>query len=279
MSRSRPLLFGSLVLACAPAQSNTAVPEPPTPPANPLAAAQDVPRIPGPCSMHNEAFAGVTDVVYSYEDGKRVRAVEMGPDGQRQVLWSYDPQGRRSQEVRIDGTEIETRTFHYDRELLVREDVRRGDDPQVQVQQRRTYDAAGVLRDRSEARWVDGAFVVVDHHALHYDDTGRFVYELRTLTPLDGPQAVHSITVDVDEQGRVIARRVDEGMDGTFERVSLYDFDDAGRLHTVTTMDASAIVDVARHGYDADGNLVRTDLEDGEGKPLGFSTYDFSCWD
>jgi len=273
----RLILLGSLAVACAPVEPGTASPTD-APAANPIAAAQEVSRVPGPCSMRNEAFAGVTEVVYSYEGGKRVRAVETGPDGQRQILWSYDDAGHRTQEVRIEGADIETHTFHYDRELLVREDVVRGDDPQVQIQHRRTYDDAGVLRERSESRWVEGAFVVVDHHALHYDDAGRFVYELRTLSPVGEPQTVQSVTVEADDAGRVIARRVDEGMNGTFEQVSLFDFDDEGRLSTVTTMREGAIVDVARHGYDTDGNLVRTEVEDGEGKPLGVSTYDFACW-
>jgi hypothetical protein len=229
--------------------------------------------------MRNEAFNGVTETAYTYEAGRRTRAVETGPGGERQTLWSYDEAGRRSKEVVIDGAAITTRTFHYDRELLVREDVHDSAVDRVVIQHRRHYDNGGVLRERSEAHWSANDWVVVDHHALHYDDEGRFVYELRTRTPLEGARLLESITVDVDRQGRVIARRVDEGMDGSFERVSLFDFDDDGRLATATLMEADAIDSVARHTYDDAGQLIRTAVEDADGGPLSTTTYDFSCWE
>jgi len=237
------------------------------------------PGSPGPCRMQNEAFAGITVVEYSYEDGRRTRALQRGPDGERQTLWSYDARGRRAQTVTIDGAEVRTRSFHYDGPLLVREDVHDADAGRIVEQHHRSYDDAGTLRERRETRWADGEWVQVDHHALHYDDAGRFVYELRTLTPLGAPKQVHSITVEVDARGRVVARRIDEGMDGSFERVALFEFDDAGRLITSTQMHDAAIETVARHTYDNRGRLVRTVVEDAKGTPRGTSTYDFSCWD
>lgn len=227
--------------------------------------------------MRNEAFNGSTETVYTYDGGRRTRAVERGPGGERQTFWSYDPQGRRSKEVVVDGETVTTRTFHYDRDLLVRVDVHDSAAGRVVAQHWRRYDDAAVLKERTETRWYEGEWVVVDQHALHYDDDGRFVYELRTLAPIDGALAVESVTVDVDSHGRVIARRVDVGMDGSFERVSLFDFDDAGRLATVTQMNGEAIDTVARHRYD-DGHLVRTTVEDARGRPLSTTTYDLSCW-
>lgn len=236
-------------------------------------------RTAGPCLMRNDAFNGVTETVYTYDEGRRTRAVERGPGGERQTLWSYDETGRRSKEVVIDGAAITTRTFHYDRDLLVREDVHEASADRIVTQHRRHYDNAGVLRERTEARRSGNDWVIVDTHALHYDDEGRFVYELRTRSPVGGSKSVESITVDVDSQGRVIARRVDEGMDGSFERVSLFGFDDAGRLATATQMENDAIDSVARHTYDDDGHLVRTAVEDASGQPLSETTYDFSCWE
>ncbi len=228
--------------------------------------------------MRNEAFRGVTETVYTYDGGGRTRAVERGPSGERQTLWSYDEQGRRAKEIMVDGADITTRTFHDDRNLLVREDVQAAGSERVTTQHRRHYGNAGVLRERSEVRWSQGGWVVVVQHALHYDDDGGFVYELHTRSPLEGPRVVEGITIDVDAHCRVIARRVDAGVDGTFDQVALFDFDNAGRLATATQMKGTAIDTVARHGYDDDGHLVRTTVEDAGGQPLSPTDYDFSCW-
>lgn len=217
----------------------------------------------------------ITDL--TYEDGHKVRSVERGPSGERQTLWSYDDDGRRMRQVVIDGASIRTHTFGYENGVLVQEDVHDGQQDHIVVRRTRTYDASGVLRERDESRWQAGAFVVVDHHALHYDETEAFVYELRTQTPTDGPKLLHSITVDVDGQGRIIARRVDEGMTGSFERVSLYDYAEGGGLATLTEMKGDALHTVARHSYDDQARLIRTEVEDGEGKPLGVTSYAFSC--
>lgn len=229
--------------------------------------------------MRNTAFAGVTETVYTYEDGRRARAVQRGPGGERQTLWSYDAQGRRAKEVIVEGASVTTRTFHYEADLLVREDVHDAEAGRVIAQHRRDYDEAGLLRTRTHSRWSQGDWVLVDAHALHYDERDRFVYELRTRTPIGEPQVLESITVEVDGDGRVIARRVDVGMDGAFERVSLFDFDKKGRLVTANQMEDGAIDSVARHGYDASGRLIRTSVEDGSGQPRSETTYDFSCWD
>ena len=217
----------------------------------------------------------ITDI--TYDAGHKVRAVERGPSGERQTLWSYDDAGRRTRQVVIDGTSIRTHTFDYDKGVLVREDVHDAQEDRVVVRRTRTYDPSGVLRERDESRWHDGAFVVVDHHALHYDEAQAFVFELRTQTPPDGPKLVHSITVDVDGQGRVIARRVDEGMTGSFERVSLYSYAERGGLATLTEMKGETLDTVARHTYDEQARLVRTEVEDGTGKRVGVTTYAFSC--
>ncbi len=231
---------------------------------------------PGACSIQTENFTGVTTTQFTYEGGRRTRSLQQGPAGTVQTLWSYDATGRRDKQVVIEGEDIRTHTFVYADGVLVREDVHDAGGTLLE-RHVRAYEG-GRLTQRSLARPVEGELVVVDRHALHYDDAGRFVYELRTLTPTDEPPQVHSITVEVDSQGRVIARRTDEGMDGSPDRVSLFAFDGDGRLATVTQMKGESIDTVARHTYDDQGRMVRTELEDGAGKSVGTTTYDFSCW-
>ncbi len=217
----------------------------------------------------------MTDIDYDGEH--EIRALERGPSGERQMLWSYDDTGRRTQQVTIDGPSIRTQTFGYDHGVLVWEEVHDAQQDRVVVRRTRSYDSSGKLRERDESQWHAGALVVVDHHALHYDDSEAFVYELRTRTPPDGPRVVHSITVDVDDRGRVTARRVDEGMTGRFERVSLYSYGEQGGLATLTEMRGNALHTVARHSYDDHARLVQTEVEDASGKRVGVTTYAFSC--
>ncbi len=269
----RTLLLGSALLGC----SSTQAPTPAMHASATVPAQTSAPRAPGPCQVRNEGFAGVTVTEFTYDAGRKVRAVERGPSGERQTLWTYDEQGHRTQQVVIDGPSIRTHTFGYDSGVLAWEEVHDAQEDRVVLRRTRSYDAAGLLRERDESRWHEGAFVVVDHHALHYDESRAFVYELRTQTPPDGPPLVHSITVDVDAQGRVTARRVDEGMTGSFERVSLYSYNQHGGLGTLTEMKGDALHTVARHTYDAQARLVRTEVEDGAGKRVGVTTYAFSC--
>lgn len=270
------LLLGSALLACSAAQAPAS---PSTPPALDPESSRAPARTgaPGPCQIRNEGFHGVTVTDITYDAERKVRAVERGPSGERQTLWSYDDSGRRTRKVVIDGASIRTHTFGYERGVLVDEHVHDAQEDRIVVRRTRTYDAAGTLRERAESRWHAGAFVVVDHHALHYDESDAFVYELRTQTPVDGPKVVHSISVEVDDRGRVIARRVDEGMTGSFERVSLYSYDERGGLATLTEMKEDALQSVARHSYDEQARLVRTEVEDGSGKPVGVTTYAFTC--
>lgn len=271
----RSLLLASVLLGCSAVQAPSASPVPSA--TTPAAANSGRARAPGPCQIRNEGFGGISITDLSYEDGRKVRAVERGPSGERQTLWSYDDAGRRTRQVVIDGPSIRTHTFGYDKGVLVLEDVHDAQEDRVLVRRTRTYDAGGLLRERDESRWHEGGFVVVEHHALHYDEAQAFVYELRTQTPPEGPKIVHSITVEVDEQGRVVARRVDEGMTGSFERVSVYGYDAGGGLATLTEMKGEKLHSVARHTYDEQDRLVRTEVEDGAGKPLGVTTYAFSC--
>lgn len=271
----RTLLLGSILLGCSSVQAPP--PAPVVPATTPASATSARTRAPGACQVRNEGFGGVSITDITYEAGNKTRAVQRGPSGERQTLWSYNDAGRRTRQVVIDGASIRTHTFGYEKGVLVQEDVHDAQEDRVVVRRTRTYDPAGVLRERDESRWHAGAFVVVDHHALHYDDAQAFVFELRTQTPPDGPKLVHSITVEVDGQGRVIARRVDEGMTGSFERVSLYGYAEGGGLGTVTEMKGETLHTVARHTYDEQARLVRTEVEDGAGKPLGVTTYAFSC--
>lgn len=271
------LLLGSALLACSAAQAPSSPPTAAAQDPGPPSPATARTRAPGPCQVRNEGVHGVTVTDIRYDAGRKVRAVERGPSGERQTLWSYDDNGRRTRQVVIDGASIRTHTFGYARGVLVDEQVHDAEEDRIVIRRTRTYDPAGTLRERDESRWHAGAFVVVDHHALHYDESDAFVYELRTQTPVDGPKVVHSITVETDERGRVIARRVDEGMTGTFERVSLYDYDDRGGLATLTEMKGDALQTVARHSYDAQARLVRTEVEDGAGNPVGVTTYVFRC--
>jgi len=268
-------LLGSALLACSTVQAPTPVPGEAT--ATPSTSTTARARAPGPCQVRNESISGVTVTDITYEAGHKVRSVQRGPSGERQTLWSYDDAGRRTRQVVIEGASIRTHTFGYDKGVLASEDVHDAQQDRIVLRRTRTYDAAGKLRERDESRWHEGAFVMVDHHALHYDKSHAFVYELRTQTPPGEPSVVHSITVDVDAGGRVIARRVDEGMTGRFERVSLYSYDEQGGLATLTEMKGGALDTVARHTYDEQARLVRTEVEDGAGKPLGVTTYAFSC--
>ncbi len=233
-------------------------------------------RVPGACSIRTEGFSGVTTTAFTYADGQRTRAVQQGPSGSVQTLWTYDPRGRRAKQVVIDGQSIRTHTFAYEHGVLVREDVHEG--ASVLVERHVREYEGGKLVARSLARRVDAALVEVDRHALHYDAAGRFVYELRTLTLPERPAQVHSVTVEVDEDGRVVARRIDEGMDGTADRVSLFAFDADGHLTTVTAMRDDRVETVSRHRYGPQGRLVQTEIEDGAGKTVGTTTYDYSCW-
>lgn len=271
----RTLLLGSVLLGCSSVQAPS--PSPVAPSTTAASTASGRARAPGPCQIRNEGFGGVSITDITYDAGHKVRAVERGPSGERQTLWSYDDAGRRTRQVVIDGPSIRTHTFDYDKGVLVLEDVHDAQEDRIVVRRTRTYDPGGLLRERDESRWHDGAFVVVDHHALHYDEAQAFVYELRTQTPPDGPKLVHSITVEVDDQGRVVARRVDEGMTGSFESVSVYGYDAGGGLATLTEMKGARLHSVARHTYDEQDRLVRTEVEDGDGKPLGVTTYAFSC--
>ncbi len=269
------LLLGSALLACSSGPGPQPAAAPPT--VTPSEATRARAQAPGPCQVRNEGFAGVSVTDITYDAGHKVRAVQRGPSGERQTLWSYDDDGRRTRQVVIEGASIRTHTFGYDQGVLAWEEVHDAQQDRIVVRRTRTYDAAGKLRERDESQWVAGAFVVTDHHALHYDESRAFVYELRTKTPPGEPPVVHSITVDVDRQGRIIARRVDEGMTGSFERVSLYSYDEQGGLATLTEMKGDALHTVARHTYDEQARLVRTEVEDGQGKPLGVTTYAFSC--
>lgn len=231
----------------------------------------------GPCRVVHHDLAGTTTTDYTYERGRRSRALAQGPSGERQTLWSYDAQGRQTQQTVIAGSDIRTHRFFYERNLLVREEVHDAAADRVVLRRSRSYDDAGHLRARSEERWHAGAFVRTDHHALHYDAQGRFVYELRTLSPPSGPPALHSITVETDSAGRVVARRIDESMDGTFDRVSLFAFDDGGRVTTVTQMRGDTVATVTRHEHDAQGRLVGTTVEDAAGQLVGETAYAFDC--
>lgn len=264
------LLLGSALLAC-----SSPAPSAPAAPADSVTAAPA--RSLGPCQIRSEGEAGVTVTDLVYESGHKVRAVERGPSGERQTLWSYDDAGRRVRQVVIDGASIRTHTFEYENGVLVQEDVHDAELDRIVLRRTRIYDDAGVLRERDESRWQAGALVIVDHHALHYDADRVFVYELRTQTPLSGPKVLHSITVEVDAKGRILARRVDEGMTGSFEQVSLYAYDEGGGLATVTEMKGGALDTVARHTYDDQARLIRTEVEDGAGKSLSVTTYAFSC--
>ncbi|MBV1858858.1 MAG: hypothetical protein KUG77_10630 [Nannocystaceae bacterium] len=269
----RTLVLSSALLACSSVQTPTPSPAEPATAPTPTAPAR--PR--GPCQVRNEGVTGVTVTDITYDAAHKVRAVERGPSGERQTLWSYDESGRRTRQVVIDGASIQTHTFGYVNGVLTWEEVHDAQKNRIVVRRTRTYDLTGVLRERDESRWHAGSLVVVDHHALHYDESAALVYELRTQTPPEGTRVVHSITVDVDGRGRVTARRIDEGMTGSFERVSLYSYDEQGGLATLTEMKGNALHTVARHTYDDQARLVRTVVEDGAGKPLGVTTYAFSC--
>ena len=268
----RPLVLTAFLLAgCAPLEPTT----PQTPEASPAPAASAQPSATGPCRVTQRGFAGETITHYTYEAGRRTRAIEQGPSGSRQTLWSYD-QGRVQTRVEIAGADVRTHRFFYERGVLVREEVHDAAADQVVLRRLRTYDPQGLLRARAEERRHGDAFVTVDHHALHYAD-GRLLYELRTLTPTEGPTTRHSITIETDAQGRVSARRIDEGVDGTIDRVSLFDFDEAGHLTTSTEMRADALDTVARYTYDAQGRLHTTTVEDAAGKVVGQTEHAYVC--
>lgn len=275
----RGVATAALVLALAGCDLQDAPsPQPPVATAPAPAAPAAEQTSPGPCGSRTEAPGGVTTTAHTYDGGRRVRTVRSSPAGQTQTLWSYDAQGRRRKEVTIDGASVSATTFHYEGGLLLRTEV--DDDGAGHVVERRlrTYDD-GKLVERTVERLRGDGFAVEETHALHYDQRGRFVYELESKTPADGPTTVRSITVDVDDDGRVQARRIDEGMTGTFERISLFSYDSGGRLSTLTRMDGEAVAEVSRHGYDAAGRLVRTSIEDGNGAVHTTTTYDFSCWE
>ncbi len=240
--------IGAVVLALTGCELQAA-PATQTPRPAPAVAAEPHTGAPGPCGSRTEAPDGVTTTTHTYEQGRRVRTVQRGPAGERQTLWSYDTQGRRSKEVTIDAGTVSATTFHYEGGLLLRTEV--DDDGAGHVVERRlrTYED-GKLVERTVERLRGTAFAVEETHALHYDEQGRFAYELETRTPVDGPSTVRSVTVDVDDEGRVQARRIDEGMTGSFERISLFSYDAGGRLSAMTRMEGEAVAEVSRHGFD-----------------------------
>lgn len=233
---------------------------------------------PGACRVRTEGPQGVSTTAHSYEDGRRVRSVHEGPQGVRQTLIEYDALGRRAKEVLIDGADLRTRSFGYDEGVLVETLVTDAAGTTIE-RQARIYGEGGKLRTRTiEQRGPEGLYLAASH-ALHYDDAGHFVYELETRTPLVGPTVVRSVSVEVDDVGRVRARRIDEGMTGTIDHVSLFAYTPTGKLSTMTRMQADQVSAVTRHEYDTDGRLVQTTIEDPGGSVHTTTTYDFGCWD
>ncbi len=225
--------------------------------------------------------AGTTQTVHTYAEGRRVRSQSEGPGGTRQTLWSYDAAGRRTRELTVEGDRLRARVFGYERGVLVLTEIDDDGAGHVVERRRRVYDERGKLRSRTVEQRGPAGFLTTQTHALHYDAQGRFVYELVEETPLDGERApqVQSITIDVDDRGRVIARHVDEGMTGTFEHGERFTYGPSGSLTVSTRVRGEAIVEITRHAYDPRGRLLRTTVEDDQGRVHTRTQYDFSCWE